>query len=651
MTTLINIDNGGTQTDICVLRDEQVFRAKALTTPYDLSECFINVLKAGANEVFSNGQAADPEEAFDRLLQDTTHLRYSTTEGTNRIVQQDGPRLGLIVNTGTNPQAALGAGDHKPLFDVIVGDRVGEVDANSDDETLEEQVVAAINGLLAQGASRLVVALSEGDARQDESRLFDIILKRYPRHLLGAVPVLFSHEIASDENTDRRTWTALLNAFLHPAVEEFLYQADRTLRRQHVRQPMLIYCNDGTTKRVAKTVAMKTVDSGPRGGLEGARALARHYGLDRLIMLDVGGTTADISLVEPEAAPQKRRGEIHGIPISMPMPDVATVGVAGSSVFSVDEAGNLSVGPRSVGSTPGPACFARGGTEATQTDVNLLLGLLDADSYFGGQLRLDAARAEQAVKTHVAAPLGITVDEALPRMVDCFETAIAEGVEAQFGTSQDATLLAFGGAGPMNACGIAECLGAEQVLVPSLSAVFSAFGMGFSDIAHIYEIPLEQVDAGALQTAAEQLREQAANGMFAEGYALEECSQAFTLEYDRAGTEIAQPVENMASPPDVPDGAASVALSLEVHKPIPGSKLAALNPDRNRYQPEASDHRQLRLASGERREAPLYRIEDLECGAAAPGPAVIEEKFFTCRVPDGWAFVVDENRNLTLSKE
>lgn len=648
MATLINIDNGGTQTDICVIRDDEVFHGKALTTPYDLSECFIDVLRAGAVEVFGNGSAEDADEAFERLLRDTLHLRYSTTEGTNRVVQCEGPRLGLILSEGVDSESLKGVGEAGEMFEVLIGDRVRHIDATVEDGILEEGTVKAVNDLLSQGASRLVIALSAGNAREDEERMFDIILRRYPRHLLGAVPVLFSHNMAHDADDTRRTWAALLNSFLHPGMEQFLYQADRTLRQHHVRKPMLIYCNDGTSKRVAKTIALKTLDSGPRGGIDGARALARHYGLERCITLDVGGTTADISLIEPESVPEQRRGHVRGIPISLPLPEVRAIGVAGSSILKADKDGRIRVGPRSVGSTPGPACFARGGTEATMTDVNLLLGLLDAESYFGGRLKLDAERARQAIEKNVAEPLGCSVEEALPRLVDAFEQGIADGTREIFGKKGKATLLAFGGAGPMNACGVAGRLGIEHVLVPRLAAVFSAFGIGFSDIAHVYDCPLDEVSEAAFKQTVATLLEEAERGMFAEGYDFKECRHSFRLEYDAKGKESMVELDGGRKLPKLPAGAANVMVRLEVHKPIPGSRLEKLNPKRKRHAPKAADKRNLLLGDGKRADVPVYRFEDLKPGAAAPGPAVVEERFFTCRVPPDWSFVVDENRNLNV---
>ncbi|MDN5937385.1 MAG: hydantoinase/oxoprolinase family protein [Salinisphaera sp.] len=632
MATLINIDNGGTLTDVCVVREEGVFHTKTLSTPYDLSECFVKGLEGAAEEVFG-------EPDLHRLLRETDHLRYSTTEGTNRVVQRQGPRLGLVLSAGESGDDLAAEGIAAELFEVFVGDRVRHVDTAANGQTLVPAVVA--------GANRLVVSASGKQAAADEERIKEMILRRYPRHLLGAVPVLFSYEMVLDENLVRRTWTGLLNAFLHPGMERFLYNAETVLRQRHVRKPMLIYCNDGTSKRVAKTVALKTLGSGPRGGLEGARSMATHYGLARCISLDIGGTTADIGVVDANSLAGNRRGSVQGIPISLPIPALHSIGVAGGSLVRVADE-RIKVGPDSAGSTPGPACFARGGTDATVTDALLVLGLLDPESYFGGALKLDAARAGEAIRRHVAEPLGIAVAEAAPRILEAFEQALASGIrEHADATTGTAALLAYGGAGPMSACGVAAALGMDRVLIPRVAAVFSAFGIGFSDIAHAYERPLDSADE--LAKVRGEIEQEAERGMFAEGYALDDCELSWHLAYDQDDDSQVTALNGGASLPDLPEGAGNLVLVLEVHKPIPGCSWAALDGRRSTCEARPDHDRRLCLDGTTETTVPVYRVEDLTPGAGAAGPALLEERYFTGFVPANWRFVADENLNLDLT--
>jgi N-methylhydantoinase A/oxoprolinase/acetone carboxylase beta subunit len=205
-----------------------------------------------------------------------------------------------------------------------------------------------VNELTAAGANRIVVAFSGEEYVAHEMRAERILVRRFPTHLLGTVPVLLSHEIVDDASVVRRAWSALLNAYLHPAMERFLYEAERRLREHRIRAPLLIFRNDGGSARVAKTTALRTYGSGPRGGMEGVRALAAHYGLSDVVSIDVGGTTTDVGHVRNGAIRSRVRGSVEGIEISFPLADVMSAGVGGSSVVRARD-GEILIGPESVG--------------------------------------------------------------------------------------------------------------------------------------------------------------------------------------------------------------------------------------------------------------------------------------------------------------
>ena len=242
-------------------------------------------------------------------------------------------------------------------------------------------------------------------------------------------------------------------------MERFLYSAERRLRTYKIKNPLLIYRNDGASSRVAKSVALKTYSSGPRGGLEGTRALAQAYELPHVLMIDVGGTTTDVGTVKNYAIATERRGRIAGIPVSYELSDVKSAGVGGSSIIAVEN-GRIVVGPESVGAAPGPACFGFGGKKATITDVNLLLGVLDPDTYLDGEMFLDAERSRAVISESVAEPLGISVEEALIEMAAAYAAKVAESFAAAVESAETTTVAAFGGGGPMSACDaarLAEC--------------------------------------------------------------------------------------------------------------------------------------------------------------------------------------------------
>ena len=639
MGKLINIDNGGTLTDIVVVDGGDIFRTKTLTTPYDLSKCFFEGLKKASREIYG-------EEDVVELLRTTDYIRYSTTQGTNALVERKGPRLGLVLPQGVESAALMASAASEDMFGALFDQRVEGIDLSLDEAAFEAEVVRVVNTLASAGANRLVVGITGADHVAQEARIRRLILRKFPSHLLGAIPVLFSHEIGGDLDDGRRIWTAAFNAFLHPAMETFLYHAENILREHRFRTPLLIFRNDGDSARVAKTVALKTYSSGPRGGMEGARALAAQHDAARLVTVDVGGTTTDIGLVERDRLRSLRHGEVEGVPISLPLVDVISVGVGGGSILRAED-GRIKVGPESVGAQPGPACFGLGGKLASITDVCLLTGILDPNSYFGGELCLDAGRAEVAVNENVAGPLGLTTPDALGAMERAWVDKVAQSIARFTEITPETTLAAFGGGGPMLICDVAEQLGARRVIVPALAAVFSAFGLGFSDIAHHYEAVLAEADPDQLAALVDSLRERARRDMYAEGFDLADCDEA--LELARVGADgEPHPIDAAATLPALGPGE-HLAVSMRVTKPIEhvafetGDDLAA-------SAAVSTATRRVTLPGDDARDVPLVRIADNRPGAAGEGPAILEEDFFTCRVPSGWRYRFAAGMDLVLEK-
>ena len=631
---LINIDNGGTLTDICVIDGDKVFHTKTVTTPYDLTKCFFDGLKKASKVIYG-------EERLTTLLNETECIRYSTTQGTNALVERKGPRLGLILQKGAQ-------GVSGELMERLVGERVRHVDTASDEATFDRDVVQAINSLAASGASRLVVAI-DGDGYQAvENRFKAVFLSRFHRHKLGAIPALFSHEVSGDRDYGRRLWTALFNSFLHPSTERFLYGAQHILQSHKFRVPLLIFRNDGLSARIAKTIAIKTYSSGPQGGVEGARAFATRYKLPSVVTMDIGGTTTDVALIKDAQERIKRRGEIEGQNISFPLGDIHSAGVGGSSIIRVD-GGAIRVGPESVGGVPGPACFGRGGTEATITDALVLAGVLDPQSFFAGDLTLDAERARAVIDERICRPLGCDLETALGRMEQAWVAKVADSLGGHGKLPADTTLLAFGGAGTMAISAIAEKAGLTKVAIPKNAAVFSAFGIGFSDIGQVYETALTGNSDTALQDAAKHLLSQAGRDMFAEGYAIDDCQSSFSLSVERGSEEQTLALSETAALPANISPSAVLSLILRVVKPIAhASFVAAAKPAKAAA--KAAGTRRVQ-DSGGWQELPLYRLEDQTPGAAAAGPAILEDPYFTCRIGRGWTFTISENGDIFMDSQ
>lgn len=637
MGKLINIDNGGTLTDIWVLDGARSYHTKTITTPFDLSKCFMEGLTKVSALIYGGENLA-------ALLQSTDHIRYSTTQGTNALVERKGPRLGLLIDMRAGIEELQGNASEREIFGDLAGTRLARIDTALEGDDFTRAVVHAFGDLTAAGAQRIVVSFSGEDHAGREMQLMRETLRMFPRHLLGAVPVLYASSLGCEEDFRRRTWTALTNAYLHPAMERFLYNAENLLRAYRMKNPLLIYRNDGYSGRVAKTIALKTYSSGPRGGMEGARVYADHYGYDRLLSMDVGGTTTDIGLVENNAIRVQPHGEVEGIACAFPLCDIVSAGVGGGSIFRVRE-GRICVGPDSVGGAPGPACFGMGGRQATITDALLLMGVLDPATYFGGGMALDAGRARAAIEENIARPLGIDIEAAVHDMFDAWTGKIAACLRDYTQITPDTVLAAFGGGGPLAALAVAGHLGIGTVLVPGLAAVFSAHGIGFSDIAHQAE---ERFDGGGndggLSAALGRLKERVLRDMFSEGFEAKECRlEAWVRDADRT-----LPLD--ADAPLMPRGMdGSVMIGMRATKSVNHARLAAgIAPAA--HEARLSIPRNLLMRDGTHRDLPVVRIEEQKPGADGVGPALVEDAYWTCLMPEGWRFEFTANGDILFNR-
>jgi N-methylhydantoinase A/oxoprolinase/acetone carboxylase beta subunit len=638
----INVDNGGTFTDFWAFDESRRFRAKTRTTPHDLSECLFEGLRLLAEDIF---RAPD----LRRLLAETRYIRYSTTQGTNALVQRKGPRIGLVLPLADDPEMMRAGDGVANMYDSLVGDRIERIDPRllSNPHTdgggrPVDAVMNAVNALTARGANRIVVSLGA----REEHEFQRLAALRFPQHLLGTVPLLLATDVTADRNRVRATWTAILNAFLHPAMERFLFNTDNRLKALHLRAPLLVFRNDGLSGRVAKTSAIKTYGSGPEGGIRGAEALAQNYGYKHFVTLDVGGTTTDFGVVENGRAARISYGRLGAVEVSIPMSDLRSVGVGGGSIIRVQN-GTIAVGPESAGAAPGPACFGFGGTQATITDVKLLKGVIDPNHYFGGRMTLDLARARSAIETNVAAPLGLGVDEAADAMEGAWVEAVGKHLRQYL---KDGSVLgAFGGAGPFSICAIADAVGVKRVIVPALAAVFSASGIGESDIGHRYEIAVSgRTDRQEASRRIDALLARARQDMFAEGFELSSCQQSWSLR-DKNGVANTIPAEALIDRLAASADGAEIMVELVVTHPVTHNR----RPVRSSAASATASNsltRTARLSGPTSLSLPVFLMEDLGPGATGKGPAIIEDDYFTLPVLDGWSFTITAQGDIELSR-
>ena len=399
---------------------------------------------------------------------------------------------------------------------------------------------------------------------------------------------------------------------------------------------------------MAKTMAVKTYSSGPCGGMQGAKALAIHYGFNHLISYDVGGTTTDIGVITDGAIDERRHGIIEGIDISFPMPNIYSAGVGGSSIITTDEHG-ICIGPQSVGAAPGPACFGYGGKDATITDVFLLLGVLDPARYFGGGLTLNAERALDVITATIATPLALSTFDALEKMRDAWVQKIASNIRHFTTITPDTTLAGFGGAGALAATRVADVLGAKRIIIPGLGAVFSAFGIGFSPLSQEYRTTLVEHDISALNGLIDTSRLRASRDVFAEGIDIKECTIETHLLRLRGDTEERFMITQSESLPCELYESDVATLLYKTTKSIGNFQLSDIG-NESVHPAIVSEQRSLLVAEDDHRNVPVYRLEEQSSGASAKGPAIIEEDFFTGFIDESWRVTVTGNSDLLLEK-
>ena len=503
----VSVDIGGTFTDCFVVWNEQYIEGKALTTHHNLA--------LGFNEALANA-CAQLDVDVGLLLSEVDSVRYATTLGTNALIERKGPRIGALVTAGFKSTIPIGRARsygeglseeeqmdipnaHRP--DPIVPipmirevrervDYRGRVFLRLD----EDDVRLHIRDLVDAGAEALVVLFTNSVVNPDhELRVREIFLEEYPGHLLGAMPMLLSHQVAGRKGEYARGMSTILDAFLHATMYHGLGTLELNLRTKGYDKPMLVNHNSGGMAQLNSTDALQTVHSGPVSGIAASEHLMNETGLGNIVATDMGGTSFDIGIVvEGGVKYYDFNPVIDRWMVSIPMVHLVTLGAGGGSICSYDRMfRTIKIGPASAGSDPGPACYDRGGLNPTVTDADLLLGYLDPDNYAAGHIKINPRRAKQAIEEVLCDDLDldvIAVAKLIKRNVD---GNMANGIATELRTRgyepKDFTTLAYGGNGPLHACGIANALGIDRVLAPPYSSVFSAVGAGNVNQMHIHE--------------------------------------------------------------------------------------------------------------------------------------------------------------------
>ena len=648
----VGIDTGGTFTDAFISWESGFATVKVETTPHDLTVCFDDAVTASA-------QAVGLE--YDELLALTDVIRFSSTIATNTVLTGTGPKLGLLVTRGSR-QDLYGAA-REELFRLIRPHMIAEVDEEmAADGTVSkgpnvDDVNQVVRQLLERGARILVISLAHASANPSNERAVKAAIdESYPRHYLGAVPVLLSTEVSSSAHDAARTASAVVNAYVHKKLATSLYRAEDQIRAHGFRRPLLVVTTDGGVTRVAKTRALSTYQSGPTSGIYASARLCEATGIEAALTADVGGTSTDLGLIVGGRPVRRQQIDVGGIPVLQRSVELTSLGVGGGSLARVVE-GRVSVGPESAGATPGPCCFGLGGREPTPTDAWLVLGYLDPDFYLGGRKRLDRRVAVAAIQEQIAKPLGISLDDAALAIKEAAEESVAAGIEAMINRDevreqlggkqgQELAVVAYGGGGGILIPGVARRLGLSRVVLSRFSPVFSAFGVSSFDVRHTYEARME-LNGKCLGAVLDSLAGAARADMRGEGFAEDETELNVCISTDEGRLVLDEASLDASMQADLPSGPPFVVTLTAV---CPVAKASLPKEDEGKRVAMRKGTRRIVLTEGPS-DVEVFARENLGKGSRIKGPALIEAADTTYLIPPGIKCTIDVFGSAHLSEE
>ncbi len=481
-------DIGGTFTDIAVFDEKtgSLTFGKALSTPAHLVEG----ISAGVAKAGSDYRAA-------------ALFLHGSTVAINTMLERTGAKAALLITEGFRDIYEIGRINrpdaynlffqkHVPLIERALRFEVkermladGEIDTPLDDA----EIAALGKELERRGVEAAAILFLNCYANADHERRAKAILeKNHPSLFVSA-----SHELSQEYREFERCATVAANAYIGPKVRRYIGEIDAHMRGAGFAGSFLVVQSTGGLYDAdqAQSQCVRMLESGPAAGVIGTQALCRALKIDNAIAFDMGGTTAKAGVIHRGEALTTGAALIGGyeraLPVQIAMMDIFEVSAGGGSIARVED-GALRLGPQSAGASPGPACYGLGGSEPTVTDANLVLGRLGADRFLGGEMKLDVAAAEQALKSRIGDPLGLNAVEAADGILRIAATTMSyavKGVTTERGfDAGDFAMFAYGGAGPLHAVEVAREIGMRKVIVPPAPGVFSAFGMLFSDLRY-----------------------------------------------------------------------------------------------------------------------------------------------------------------------
>jgi N-methylhydantoinase A len=692
MSWRIGIDIGGTFTDVALVEEAsgRIGVAKVPTTPQDPAEGVLRALEAAMTRYAVSAA-------------EVGLLSHATTIVTNAILEEKGARAALVTTRGFRDVLELRRSARANLYDLFqdppatliprrrrfeITERIG-ADGAVVTPLAEDEIAGLVAALAAARVDAVAVSLVFSFLAPEHERRLGARL----RAALPGVPIFLSSDVLPEIKEFERTSTTAICAYVGPVLASYLKRLEAATRERAL-PPLHLMGSNGGMLQVADAIAMPAVavESGPAAGVVAAALVARQTGRKNLLSFDMGGTTAKASLIRDGRYETTTDYEVGGgsnmtramngtgHPIRVPVIDLAEVSAGGGSIAWVDRAGALRVGPKSAGAVPGPACYARGGSEPTVTDCNLLLGYLDQGSLLGGDLAIDPAAAAAAVRARLAEPLGIDTQTAAAAVIDVVNHAMAEVlkiVSVQRGHDpRDFVLAPFGGAGPLHAAALAAELGIAEVICPPIPGAFSALGLIGADLRRDYVQTLltttDAADPAAVEAAFATLERRGDAMLDGAGVAAgrRRFERSVDARYRRQSYELAVGVS-----PDRIDRATLAKIAEDFHRrhratyghdnraepvqivSVRVAAIGAIPPLAVRDMPAqvGTDARKARRKLWFRDTGPvdaaIYDRRRLPAGLALIGPAVIESLESTILVPPGWTATTNQDGFLLTKRD
>ena len=628
---IVGCDVGGTFTDTVFISKGEIKVSKVPTTPHDFAEGIIKGIAM-----------VTPE--YDTLV-------HGMTVGTNAVLQRKGAQVTLITNNGFRDVLEIGRQNRPSLYDFSVDrppplvprDRRIEVSGriNYKGEILEDLKEKLI--VLPKETESVAVCLLHSYANPVHEQKIQSMI---------SLPVCISSDILPEFREYERMSTTVINAYLMPVIDRYLSRLETT-----ISDKLLVIESSGgvMTAHSAREKPVHTVLSGPAGGVIASHVVGDVVGQKKLITLDMGGTSTDISVIKGEPT-ITTEGSIEGYPLRIPMIDIHTIGAGGGSIAWLDEGGALRVGPLSAEAVPGPACYGRGGDVPTVTDANLILGRLGKT--LGNELTLNTDLARKAMDA-LCDRTGFDLVELASGIIRVANANMCQGIRVvsveRGHDPRDFVLLAFGGAGPLHACELAQELSIPRVFIPVYPGVFSALGMVSADIKHEFVLTRKMSPEQDTRIIFEDLERKAVDILEREGVSKDRMvlQQFIDTRYCGQSYELRIPADNAVQrfhqTHHAVYGYSDETSPVEfVNFRVVGigtqQKIELPRVEKGRGTPSAREVRAVFF--GEFMETPIYERDGLKGGHCIEGPAVIDEMESTVLIPPGWKMTVDEYGNL-----